>query len=139
MFLLYHTIAVSLKWKPYPHAFIAQYVLMVRFSDQRILKTHLTETLGFEDRSGGERSWGQDPCLWLTLGDHTYKGASPESTNRDIQPHLLMPIKSKATFNPLNLSYRYNYMYTCSTPICFPEKKMTMNLYKSFFCISLYR
>lgn len=96
---------------------------MVRFSDQRILKTHLTETLGFEDRSGGERSWGQDPCLWLTLGDHTYKGASPESTNRDIQPHLLMPIKSKATFNPLNLSYRYNYMYTCTTPICFPEKK----------------
>lgn len=96
---------------------------MVRFSDQRILKTHLTETLGFEDRSGGERSWGQDPCLWLTLGDHTYKGASPESTNRDIKPHLLMPIKSKATFNPLNLSYRYNYMYTCSTPICFPEKK----------------
>lgn len=95
----------------------------MRFSDQRILKTHLTETLGFEDRSGGERSWGQDPCLWLTLGDHTYKGASPESTNRDIQPHLLMPIKSKATFNPLNLSYRYNYMYTCSTPICFPEKK----------------
>lgn len=105
----------------------------MRFCDQRILKTHLTETLGFEDRSGGERSWGQDPCLWLTLGDHTYKGASPESTNRDIQPHLLMPIKSNATFNPLNLSYRYNYMYTCSTPICFPEEKKWQWIFTNHF------